>query len=92
MAFRDHLGQARIIAKPTSCIHGLFDTSVSEKNCILLFENLIEAKGHRAALNLLTRDRLAKTLNVPAADLVERHDEGRALPLQHGDTLKRLRL
>jgi len=81
MAFRDHLGQARIIAKPTSCIHGLFDTSVSEKNCILLFENLIEAKGHRAALNLLTRDRLAKTLNVPAADLVDILGEAMKSPI-----------
>ena len=71
MAFRDHLGKARVIDIPTSCIHEIFSASKKYNHELLVFNNIPEAPGHHMALNLLTRERLAETLGVAAADLVD---------------------
>ena len=64
MAFRDLLGAARIVSEPTSVLHGIFDASNNSGHELLLFDELIEAPGHRVALNLLTRKRLCFALNI----------------------------
>ena len=71
MAFRDHLGRARTITEPTSCIHEIFSASKKYNHELLLFENIPEAPNHRLALNIMTRKRLAGVLGVAAADLVD---------------------
>ncbi len=71
MAFRDLLGSARIIDEPTNVLHGIFDTSINSEHELLLFNQLIEAPGHRVALNLLTRKRLCSALNIQPEDLID---------------------
>jgi 2,5-furandicarboxylate decarboxylase 1 len=70
MAFRDHLGGAHTPDSALSCIHGLFDLSKSIKHDMILAE-IIEAPGHRAALNVLARDRLCSVLNVEPGELID---------------------
>ena len=70
MAFRDHLGGAYQPANPVSCIHGLFDLS-SEVNHDMILADIIEAPGHMAALNVLSRERLCGVLNIGPGELVD---------------------
>ena len=71
MAFRDHLGRARTIEQPTSCIFDVFEASIESGHEFLLFDNIPEAPGHRLALNIMTRERLSIALGVAAVDLVD---------------------
>ena len=71
MAFRDLLGAASIVTEPTSVLHGIFDKSKSTGNELLIFENLIEAPGHRVAVNLLTRPRLCAALAIEPEDFID---------------------
>ncbi len=71
MGFRDLLSKAVKVATPTSCIHGILEASVNCGNQPLMFENIIEAPGHRAALNLLERSLLCDSLNVDASELMD---------------------
>jgi len=71
MAFRDLLGAADIVDEPTSVLHGVFDKSKSTGHDLLLFENLIEAPGHRVAVNLLTRPRLCAALSIEPEDFID---------------------
>ena len=71
MAFRDLLGAATMIAEPTSVLHGIFDKSKSTGNELLIFENLIEAPGHRVAVNILTRPRLCAAFGIEPEDFID---------------------
>lgn len=71
MAFRDLLGAASIVDEPTSVLHGIFDKSNSTGHDLLVFENLIEAPGHKIALNLLTRPRLCEALSIEPEQFVD---------------------
>ena len=71
MAFRDHIADALCVDTPTSCIHGVFQASKNEGHPLMIFNDIIESKGHRVALNLLTRDRLAKSMGIPASEIVD---------------------
>jgi UbiD family decarboxylase len=71
MAFRDLLGAANIITEPTSVLHGIFDKSKSTGNELLIFENLIEAPGHRVAVNILTRPRLCAAFGIEPEDFID---------------------
>ena len=64
MAFRDHLAAAEQISEPISLIHGMWEYSRSRNNPMLLFENISETPGHRAAVNLLTRERLCAAIGI----------------------------
>ncbi len=71
MAFRDLLGKAEIISEPTSVQHGIFDKSASVGHELLLFDNILEAPGHRVATNLLTRPRLCDALQIEPEDFID---------------------
>ena len=71
MAFRDLLGAATVVNEPTSVLHGVFDKSKSTGHGLLLFENLIEAPGHKIAVNLLTRPRLCAALSIEPEDFID---------------------
>ena len=71
MAFRDLLGAASIISEPTSVLHGIFDKSKSVGHELLVFENLLEAPGHRVAVNFLTRPRLCAALSIEPEDFID---------------------
>ena len=70
MAFRDHLAGAHKPDEALSCIHGLFDLS-QDLNHSMILADIREAPGHRAALNVLARDRLCAVLNVEPGELID---------------------
>ena len=71
MAFRDLLGAATTVNEPTSVLHGVFDKSKSTGHDLLVFENLIEAPGHKIAVNLLTRPRLCAALSIAPEEFID---------------------
>ena len=71
MAFRDLLGNARLIKDATSVQHGIFDKSASLGHDLIMFDNIIEAPGHRVATNLLTRPRLCEALQIEPEDFID---------------------
>ena len=71
MAFRDLLGAATVVSESTSVLHGVFDKSKSTGHELLVFENLVEAPGHRIAVNLLTRPRLCAALSIEPEDFID---------------------
>ena len=64
MAFRDHLGAAKTVTEPVSLVHGLWKWSYDHGGAMAVFESLEEAPGHRAAVNMLTRDRLCAAIGI----------------------------
>ena len=70
MAFRDHLAGAYSPDEPISCIHGLFDLS-RQRNHDMIHAEIIEAEGHTAALNVLSRDRLCQVFDVTPGELID---------------------
>ena len=71
MAFRDLLGNARLIKDATSVQHGIFDKSASLGHDLIMFDNIVEAPGHRVATNLLTRPRLCEALQIEPEDFID---------------------
>ena len=64
MAFRDHLGAATTVTEPVSLVHGLWRWSYANAGAMAVFESIEEAPGHRAAVNMLTRDRLCEAIGI----------------------------
>jgi UbiD family decarboxylase len=64
MAFRDHLGAAVSVNEPISLMHGLWRWSYANAGAMAVFESIKEAPGHRAAVNMLTRDRLCAAIGI----------------------------
>ncbi len=71
MAFRDHLGAAEIVSDPVSVIHGMWEYSRQKNHPLLLFENISETPGHRAAVNLLTRERLCAAIGITPEEYID---------------------
>ena len=51
--------------------HDMLDTSVSMGNIPLVFDNIAESPGHRAALNVLERSRLCEMFEVSPGELID---------------------
>jgi UbiD family decarboxylase len=64
MAFRDHLGAATVETSEVSLIHGMLHHSRASGHAMTVFENITECPGHRAAVNMLTRDRLCAAIGI----------------------------
>ena len=71
MAFRDHLGAAQTETAPVSIIHGMWEHSRASRHALTVFENLVETPGHRAAVNILTRDRLCKAIGISPEEYID---------------------
>ena len=71
MAFRDHLAAAQIESEPVSIIHGLWEHSRASNHALTVFDNLIETPGHRAAVNILTRDRLCQAIGITPEEYID---------------------
>ena len=56
MAFRDHLGAATEESAEVSLIHGMLKHSQASGHAMTVYTNIPECPGHRAAVNMLTRD------------------------------------
>ncbi len=64
MAFRDHLGAATVETTKVSLIHEMLHHSQASGHAMTVFENIAECPGHRAAVNMLTRDRLCAAIGI----------------------------
>jgi UbiD family decarboxylase len=71
MAFRDHLGAAHTESAPVSIIHGLWEHSRASHHALTVFDNLVETPGHRAAVNILTRDRLCEAIGISPEEYID---------------------
>jgi len=71
MAFRDHLAGGHEHHEQVSCVHDFFDLSCELAHELLIFNDVKEAKGHRAALNVLSRDRLCARLDMTPGEVVD---------------------
>ena len=61
MSFRDLLHDVENVEERTSVINEMLEYSVDNGNPPLLFTNIVESEGHKAALNVLTRERICNT-------------------------------
>ena len=59
MSFRDLLHDVENVEVRTSVIHEMLNYSVKNENKPLLFTNIVESEGHKAAMNVLTRERIS---------------------------------
>ncbi|MEK9650937.1 MAG: UbiD family decarboxylase [Poseidonia sp.] len=64
MAFRDHLAAATHESAPISLVHGMLEHSRKNQHAMTLYTNINECPGHRAAVNMLTRDRLCAAIGI----------------------------
>ena len=71
MAFRDHLKFAQTNSEPVSLIHGMWEVSKQQGHPLLIFDNISECPGHRAAVNLLTRDRLCEAIGISPEEYID---------------------
>tara|TARA_B100000767_G_scaffold50997_1_gene46328 strand:+ start:4588 stop:5859 length:1272 start_codon:yes stop_codon:yes gene_type:complete len=71
MAFRDHLEFAETETTPVSLIHGMWKYSNEHNHSLTVFEQIIEAPGHKAAVNLLTRERLCQAIGITPEQYID---------------------
>ena len=71
VAFREHLDNAEIISSPISCKYEINNDSRAYGDSPIMYTNLIEAPGHIAALNLLTRKGLCVSMNCTPSELID---------------------
>jgi len=71
MAFRDHLGAASQEAGEISLLHGMLNHSQKSGHEMTLFTNITECPGHRAAVNMLTRDRLCAAIGIEPEQYID---------------------
>ncbi len=71
MAFRDHLSAATIENDAVSVIHDMWEHSRSNGYPLTIFENITECPGQKAAINLLTRERLCAAIGITPEDYID---------------------
>ena len=71
MAFRDHLRFAETETTPVSLIHGMWKYSNENNHSLTVFDQIIEAPGHKAAVNLLTRERLCQAIGITPEQYID---------------------
>jgi UbiD family decarboxylase len=71
MAFRDHLGFAETETTPVSLIHGMWKYSNEHNHSLTVFDQIIETPGHKAAVNLLTRERLCQAIGITPEQYID---------------------
>ena len=71
MAFRDHLEFAETETTPVSLIHGMWKYSKEHNHSLTVFEQIIETPGHKAAINLLTRERLCQAIGITPEQYID---------------------
>jgi len=71
MAFRDHLGAATEESAEVSLIHGMLKHSQASGHAMTVYTNIPECPGHRAAVNMLTRDRLCAAIGIEPEEYID---------------------
>ena len=71
MSFRDHATMGSNISESVSVNHGLMHSSSNNHHVSILFQNITECPGHRASMNILTREHLCKVWNLTPGELID---------------------
>ena len=71
MAFRGMLNGVHNVRESTSVLHGMIETSNKLGDIPLVFNDISEAPGHRAALNVLEKSRLCEMFDISPGDLID---------------------
>jgi len=71
MGFRELVDGSRLVDGPVSVNYDMREASESSGNEPLLFTNIIESPGQRAAMNILTRHRLCESFGVEPGELID---------------------
>jgi UbiD family decarboxylase len=71
MGFRDLVEGSRVVENPVSVNFEMREESVSSGNEPLLFTDIIEARGHAVAMNILTRHKLCEAFEVEPGELID---------------------
>ena len=71
MAFRELLEGASVVGEPMSVKFSILEKSIATGNAPMVFSNLEESPGHRAAINILTRQRLCEYFGVAPGELID---------------------
>jgi len=80
MAFRDLLTGTLLDSEEVSVEFEMRDRSESSGGGPIVFDNVVEAPGHRAALNVLVRDRLCEVFDISPGELIDTLAWGMANP------------
>ena len=80
MAFRDLLTGAPLDNEEVSVEFEMRDRSESSGGGPIVFDNVVEAPGHSAALNVLVRDRLCEVFDISPGELIDTLAWGMANP------------
>ncbi len=80
MAFRDLLTGAPLDSEEVSVEFEMRDRSESSGGGSIVFDNVVEAPGHSAALNVLVRDRLCEVFDISPGELIDTLAWGMANP------------
>ena len=71
VGFRELVDGSREIDTPVSVNFDMREESETSENESLLFSDIIEAPGHRATMNILTRRRLCEAFEVEPGELID---------------------
>ena len=80
MAFRDLLTGTPLDSEEVSVEFEMRDRSESSGGGPIVFDNVVEAPGHSAALNVLVRDRLCEAFDISPGELIDTLAWGMANP------------
>ena len=80
MAFRDLLTGTPLDSEEVSVEFEMRDRSESSGGGPIVFDNVVEAPGHSAALNVLVRDRLCEVFDISPGELIDTLAWGMANP------------
>ena len=71
MGFREMLQGVQVVDEPVSVRHEMLERSMASNHRPLLLTNVKESPGHRAALNIIDRDRLCESFGVAPGELID---------------------
>lgn len=71
MGFREMLQGVQVVDELVSVRHEMLERSMASDHRPLLLTNVKESPGHRAALNIIDRDRLCETFGVEPGELID---------------------
>lgn len=70
MAFREHLGEAMHITT-VDPIGGMREIALEQSGRTLVFDDILGAPGHRAAMNICMRHNLASNFDISESDVID---------------------
>jgi len=71
MGFRDHLNGVRRHGSTVSVMHDMMTASSASQHEPVIFDSITECPGHRAVMNILTRQRLCSVWNISPSGLLD---------------------